>query len=177
MGAPDRSKCLEVGIRRRWRQECARGARVVRDLEKTRSLSSPVPSPHSSIPVLAPREAWGTPFLALTSGRRRPPHGGCQAPSPPAPGQPAGRPQGGQHTLPTRPEINISRETELVLSVFTAKDQAGWWGRGPPEPPCPGAPGICPNTASAPPPRAPLSQSLPLSEPPQTLACPMPGPV
>lgn len=31
--------------------------------------------------------------------------------------------------LPTRPEINISRETELVLSVFTAKGQAGWWGR------------------------------------------------
>lgn len=56
---------------------------------------------------------------------RLPPMGGCQAPSPPAPGQPAGRTQGGQHTLPTRPEINISQETELVLSVFTAKTRPG----------------------------------------------------
>lgn len=39
------------------------------------------------------------------------------------------------HTLPTRPEINISRETELVLSVFTAQGQAGQWGRGPLEEP------------------------------------------
>lgn len=57
------------------------------------------------------------------------------SPSPPAPGQPAGRTGRGQRTLPTRPEINISRETELVLSVFTAKGQAVGGGR--PEEPRP----------------------------------------
>lgn len=108
------------------------------DLEKTQFLSCQLPPlPQTSIQILAPSRslrarpscpAFGAPQIAPNR---------CQAPSPPAPGQPAGRTRRGQHTLPTLPEINISRETELVLFVFTAKDQAGWWGRGPLEDSCP----------------------------------------
>lgn len=104
-----------------------------------------------------PALPWGASQIAPNS---------CQAPSPPAPGQPAGRTRRGQHTLPTRPEINISRETELVLSVFTAKGQAGWWGRGQLE-----ESGPWPTASSPALPHIPFlcaraSPSLPLSEPP-----------
>lgn len=105
----------------------------------------------------------GTPFLPCLRGPTDCPQQ-LPSPSPPAPGQPAGRTRRGQHTLPTRPEINISRETELVLSVFTAKGQAGWWGKGQPEKPHPG-----PQVSSPAPPQTccvPLSPSLALCEPP-----------
>lgn len=105
------------------------GQVVLWNLEKNRFLSYP-----SSLPSFQPSASGSKRSLGHSlpgpdfRPHRLPPAGGCQAPSPPAPGQPAGRTQGGQHTLPTRPEINISQETELVLSVFTAKDQAGYGG-------------------------------------------------
>lgn len=56
---------------------------------------------------------------------------------PPPPGSQASlqEEQAEARTLPTRPEINISGKRNLSLSVFTAKGQAGWWGRGQPEAP------------------------------------------
>lgn len=110
------------------------------DLEKNRSapisfLLSPGPaSVHTEHQAAAsghalPDPALGPHRLPLTAAER----------SPPAPSQPAGRTCGGQRTIPTRSEINISRETELVLPVFTAKDQTRWCGRGQPEELCPGA--------------------------------------
>lgn len=111
--------------------------------------------------------APGTPFLPCLQGPTDCPQQ-LPSPSPPAPGQPAGRTRRGQHTRPTRPEINISRETELVLSVFTAKGQAGLGrggggGEGRAEEPHPE-----PKASSPARPRAccvPLSQPLALSEP------------
>lgn len=116
-------------------------------------------------------EPQGMPFLALPSS---PPDCPSRPPSPltscprPARRKDRRRPAHAPHsTLPTRPKINISRETELVLSVFTAKGQAEWGeGRGRPEEP---HPALGP-TASGP--ALPqtccvtLSQSPPLSEPP-----------
>lgn len=90
------------------------------DLERNQFLSSP-PNQHSDSG--SKQEPQGTPFLPCLWAPQIAPNS-CQAPSPPAPGHPTGRTHRGQHTLPTRPEINISRETELVLSVFTAKGQA-----------------------------------------------------
>lgn len=125
--------------------------------------------------LLSPKPAFRFWLQAGVSGHALPalPSGGLTdcpqqlpSPSPPAPGQPAGRTCRGQHTLPTRPEINISRETELVLSVFTAKGQAGWWGRGQLE-----ESGPWPTASSPALPQIPFlcaraSPSLPLSEPP-----------
>lgn len=106
------------------------------DLERNQFLSyQRTPLLQASIPVLA-AGASGHALPACLQGPTDCPQQ-LPSPSPPAPGQPAGRTCRGQHTLPTRPEINISRETELVLSVFIAKGQAGWWGKGQAEEPHP----------------------------------------
>lgn len=132
------------------------------DLERNQFLSyQRAPLLQTSIPILE-QEPQGMAFQPCLQGPMDCPQQ-LPSPSPPAPGQPAGRTCRSQHTLPTRPEINISRETELVLSVFTAKGQAGWWGKGQAE-----EPHSEPKASNPAQPQAccvPLSQPLTLSEP------------
>lgn len=146
-------------------------------LERNPLLSYQLTPLFQTTPDPGQQEPQGTPFLPCLRGSTDCPHQ-LPSPSPPAPGQLAGRTRGGQHTFPTRPEINISRETELVLSVFTAKSQAGGWGKGQAEEPHPE-----PKASSPALPQAhcvPPSQPLALSEPSfhaLGLGCPQPHPV
>ena len=135
----------EGGRRKGFRQERRLGGRLPGGEEGTPGRRSPCGRPSPSSPPTPPH--CSSPQTPAPGGRRGahpswpclrrptdcPPR--LSSPSPPAPGQPAGRTGRGQRTLPTRPEINISRETELVLSVFTAKGQAVGGGR--PEEPRP----------------------------------------
>lgn len=133
--AADRSKGLEAGTGGDGLTGMKIGTRQRRGYAAA-SLLSTASSPRAAgIQGLSLVGAAGhTSFLAQPSGAPQ------IAPKPPSPPHllPQASPQEEQaeaSTLPTRPEINISRETELVLSVFTAKGQAGWWGRGQPEAP------------------------------------------
>lgn len=112
------------------RKECERGGGHLWGLEKTSfspicshlslsqrsnsgSRQGPLAHPSLLAPWTAPKKGAAKPPLLL-------PQPVCR--------KDIWRPE---HTLLTQPEINISRETELVLSVFTAKGQAGLWGAGP----------------------------------------------